>query len=176
MKERQRLFNLPRSSWQDFDKSEDFGGWRRVLALAEVDHPVEGSCKAIGLAKTTATPFEIMTAILKAPVDLLWFGGIGTYVRSSLESDAEVGDRANDSIRITGSDVRAKSSAKAPISASHRRRASSSACSADAAIPMRSTIRPASTRPTSRSISRSPWHRPCALANCSVTSATRCLN
>ncbi|MDA4631027.1 NAD-glutamate dehydrogenase, partial [Escherichia coli] len=63
------------------------------------------AAKVIGLAKTTATPFEIMTAILKAPVDLLWFGGIGTYIRSSFETDAEVGDRANDAIRITGLDV-----------------------------------------------------------------------
>ncbi|RVA16446.1 NAD-glutamate dehydrogenase, partial [Mesorhizobium sp. M7A.F.Ca.CA.004.11.2.1] len=63
---------------------------------------------AIGLAKPAATPVEIMTAILKAPVDLLWFGGIGTYLRASTETNAEVGDRANDAIRITALDVRAK--------------------------------------------------------------------
>src|SRR6185295_9881515 len=63
---------------------------------------------AIGLAKTTATPAEIMTAILKANVDLLWFGGIGTYLRASTETNAEVGDRANDALRITAAEVRAK--------------------------------------------------------------------
>ena len=63
---------------------------------------------AIGLDKAQATPFEIMTAILKAPVDLLWFGGIGTYLRGSNETDAEVGDRANDAIRITASEARAR--------------------------------------------------------------------
>ena len=63
---------------------------------------------AIGLAKTTATPFEIMSAILKAPVDLLWFGGIGTYIKAPSETDAEVGDRANDPIRVLGSEVRAR--------------------------------------------------------------------
>src|SRR5262249_19339461 len=54
------------------------------------------------------TPFEVMTAILKARVDLLWFGGIGTYVRASAETDDQVGDRVNDPIRITGADVRAR--------------------------------------------------------------------
>jgi len=108
LKERQRLFNLPRSSWQDFDKSKiSSGGGVFSRSLKSITLSKEAA-KAIGLSKTTATPFEIMTAILKAPVDLLWFGGIGTYVRSSLETDAEAGDRANDAIRITGSDVRAK--------------------------------------------------------------------
>ncbi|WP_027231063.1 NAD-glutamate dehydrogenase [Phyllobacterium sp. UNC302MFCol5.2] len=108
LKERQRLFNLPRSSWQDFDKSKiSAGGGVFSRSLKSITLSKEAA-KAIGLAKTTATPYEIMTAILKAPVDLLWFGGIGTYVRSWGESDAEVGDRANDAIRITGSDVRAK--------------------------------------------------------------------
>ena len=54
------------------------------------------------------TPQEVIAAILKAEVDLLWFGGIGTYVRSSLETDADAGDKANDAIRITGKDIRAK--------------------------------------------------------------------
>ncbi|MDH4414553.1 MAG: NAD-glutamate dehydrogenase, partial [Rhizobium sp.] len=63
---------------------------------------------AIGLETTTATPMDIMTAILKAPVDLLWFGGIGTYIKAGSETDAEVGDRANDAIRINATDVRAK--------------------------------------------------------------------
>ncbi len=100
----------------------------------------------IGLDKAKATPFEIMTAILKAPVDLLWFGGIGTYIRGQNETDAEVGDRANDPIRIVGEDVRAKvigEGARAPISASPSAAASPSASRADAATPTPSTTRPA---------------------------------
>ncbi len=108
LKERQRLFDLPRSSWQDYDKSKISAGGGVFSRSQKSITLSKEAAKVIGLAKTTATPFEIMTAILKAPVDLLWFGGIGTYVRSTLESDADVGDRANDSIRITGSDVRAK--------------------------------------------------------------------
>ncbi|MGH6859785.1 MAG: NAD-glutamate dehydrogenase domain-containing protein, partial [Phyllobacterium sp.] len=61
-----------------------------------------------GIAKEQVTPAELIKTLLKAESDLLWFGGIGTYIRSSLESDAEAGDRANDAIRITGGDVRAK--------------------------------------------------------------------
>ena len=108
LKERQRLFNLPRSSWQDFDKTKISAGGGVFSRSQKSITLSKEAAKVIGLTKTTASPFEIMTAILKAPVDLLWFGGIGTYVRSSLESDAEAGDRANDAIRITGSDVRAK--------------------------------------------------------------------
>jgi glutamate dehydrogenase len=59
----------------------------------------------------------VLTAILKAPVDLMWFGGIGTYVRAHDESNADVGDKANDAIRIAGRELRAKVSARAPISA-----------------------------------------------------------
>ena len=62
----------------------------------------------LDLDKPQATPFEVMTAILKARVDLLWFGGIGTYIRASTESDDQAGDRANDPIRVTGADVRAR--------------------------------------------------------------------
>ena len=62
----------------------------------------------LDLDKPQATPFEVMTAILKARVDLLWFGGIGTYIRASGESDDQVGDRANDPIRVTGADIRAR--------------------------------------------------------------------
>ena len=64
--------------------------------------------KALGLGNDPVTPAEVMTAILKAEVDLLWFGGIGTYVRGSDETDAEAGDKANDAIRIAGRDIRAK--------------------------------------------------------------------
>ncbi|KRA52955.1 NAD-glutamate dehydrogenase [Devosia sp. Root635] len=108
MVERQRLFALPRSSWQDYDKGLiSAGGGVFSRSLKSIPLSVEMQA-ALGLSVDHATPGEVMTAILKAEVDLLWFGGIGTYIRASLETNAEVGDRANDAIRITGSDVRAK--------------------------------------------------------------------
>ncbi|PYE87989.1 glutamate dehydrogenase (NAD) [Phyllobacterium leguminum] len=106
--ERQRLFDLPRSSWQDYDRSkisEGGGVYSRTLKTITLSPQ---AAQAIGIAKTDVTPLELINAILKAPVDLLWFGGIGTYIRASTESDAQAGDRANDAIRITGSEVRAK--------------------------------------------------------------------
>ncbi|MCO4052892.1 MAG: NAD-glutamate dehydrogenase [Bosea sp.] len=107
-RERERLFALPRSSWQDYDKSliSDGGG---VFPRTAKSIPLTARVRALlDLDKAEATPQEVMQAILKARVDMLWFGGIGTYVRASTETDAEVGDRANDAIRITGLDLRAK--------------------------------------------------------------------
>ncbi|AYG67964.1 MULTISPECIES: NAD-glutamate dehydrogenase [unclassified Rhizobium] len=106
--ERQRIFNLPRSSWQDFDKSVLSKGAMIISRSAKSVTLTPEAVAAIGIEKSVATPFEIMTAILKAPVDLLWFGGIGTYVKAQTETDSEVGDRANDPIRITAEEVRAK--------------------------------------------------------------------
>ncbi|WP_027579850.1 NAD-glutamate dehydrogenase [Bradyrhizobium sp. Ai1a-2] len=106
--ERQRLFDLPRSSWQDYDKSliSPGGG---VFSRSLKAIPLSPEVRALlDLDKPQATPFEVITAILKARVDLLWFGGIGTYIRASGESDDQVGDRANDPIRVTGADIRAR--------------------------------------------------------------------
>ncbi|MDG4883314.1 NAD-glutamate dehydrogenase [Mesorhizobium sp. WSM4884] len=108
MAERQRIFALPRSSWQDYDNSKLSEGGVIVSRSQKSITLPQAAATAIGLGKTTATPVEIMNAILKAPVDLLWFGGIGTYVRASGETNADVGDRANDAIRVTALDVRAK--------------------------------------------------------------------
>jgi len=108
MAERQRLFALPRSSWQDYDKSKLSSGGVIVSRSQKSVTLTPAAAEAIGLDKTTATPAEIMRAILKAPVDLLWFGGIGTYIRATGETNQEVGDRANDAIRVTATDVRAK--------------------------------------------------------------------
>ncbi|MFZ2102027.1 MAG: NAD-glutamate dehydrogenase, partial [Oricola sp.] len=106
--ERKRMFALPRSSWQDYDvrKLSKGGGIfprsQKTITLSQQ------AADAIRLGKTKATPNEIMTAILKAPSELLWFGGIGTYVRASSESNLDAGDKANDSIRITAKEVGAK--------------------------------------------------------------------
>ncbi len=106
--ERQRLFDLPRSSWQDYDKALiSQGGGVYSRSLKEIMLTAEAQ-QVLGFAKSRTTPQELMNAILKAPVDLLFFGGIGTYVRAASETDEAVGDRANDAIRVTGSDIRAK--------------------------------------------------------------------
>ena len=99
---------------------------------------------------------ELIQAILKAPVDLLWFGGIGTYVKASYESHAEAGDRANDAVRIDGAQIRAKvvgEGANLGVTqrGAHRVRARRAAAS----TPTPSTIPPASTPRTTRSTSRS---------------------
>jgi glutamate dehydrogenase len=106
--ERERLFALPRSSWQDYDKAAISKGGG-VFSRQDKAIPLSSEVQALlGLNKAEAAPTEIMNAILKADVGLLWFGGIGTYIRATTESDEEVGDRANDAIRITGAEVRAR--------------------------------------------------------------------
>jgi len=106
--ERKRLFNLPRSSWQDYDRTKISAGGGVFSRSVKTITLSPQAASAIGFEKQSGTPSEIISAILKADVDLLWFGGIGTYIRGSQESDAQVGDRANDAIRITGADVRAR--------------------------------------------------------------------
>jgi glutamate dehydrogenase len=106
--ERQRLFALPRSSWQDYNKALlSKGGDIISRGLKTADLSTEAR-KALGLGNAPLTPQDVMVAILKADVDLLWFGGIGTYVRASTENDFQAGDKSNDAIRITGRDIRAK--------------------------------------------------------------------
>ncbi|HEY2527163.1 MAG TPA: NAD-glutamate dehydrogenase [Xanthobacteraceae bacterium] len=105
--ERQRLFNLPRSSWQDFDKtliSEGGGIYSRAAKEIRLSTPAQ---KLFGVGERL-TPAELIRAILKAPVDLIFFGGIGTYVRAADESNEAVGDRANDAVRVAGKDLRCK--------------------------------------------------------------------
>jgi glutamate dehydrogenase len=105
LEERRRLFALPRSSWQDYDKALiSAGGGVFSRSAKEITLP-EAAQKAIGLAKAKATPHEVMRAILRMNVDLLWFGGIGTYVRASGETDDAAGDRANDPIRAPASEL-----------------------------------------------------------------------
>ncbi len=106
--ERTRLFNLPRSSWQDYNKALiSKGGGVFPRSSKEIRLSAEAR-NAIGITAEAATPQEVMTAILKSSVDLLWFGGIGTYIRAGTETDQEVGDRATDAIRIEASMLRCK--------------------------------------------------------------------
>ncbi len=108
--ERRRLFDLPRSSWGDYDTSLISAGggvWPRTAKSIPLS---EQAARALGLGDSAMklSPAEVMRAILRAPVDLLWNGGIGTYVKSSTESHQDVGDRANDAIRVDGRDLRVK--------------------------------------------------------------------
>ncbi len=108
--ERRRLFDLPRSSWADYDASLISAGGG-IFPRTDKAIPISAEVRdVLGLegSPATLTPAELMNAILKAPVDLFWNGGIGTYVKSTAESHADVGDKANDAIRINGAELRAR--------------------------------------------------------------------
>ncbi|WP_228389286.1 NAD-glutamate dehydrogenase [Cumulibacter manganitolerans] len=108
--ERHRLFELPRSSWDDYDRSlisKGGGVWPRTAKSIPLSAPLRTALGIEGAA-TSIAPLELIGAILKAPVDLFWNGGIGTYVKSSTETNADVGDRANDAIRVNGAQLRCR--------------------------------------------------------------------
>jgi glutamate dehydrogenase len=108
--ERQRLFDLPRSTWADYDAKLISKGGGIFPRTAKAIPLSPEACRAIGIDETTTsmTPAALMNAILKAPVDLLWNGGIGTYVKAETESNADAGDRANNAIRVNGRELRCK--------------------------------------------------------------------
>lgn len=106
--ERERMFGLPRSSWADYDRgaiSAGGGVYERTLKSIEIS---EAAQRRLGTDRTVFTPIELIAAILRAPVDLLWNGGIGTYVKSVGETHADVGDRANDGVRVNGAELRCR--------------------------------------------------------------------
>ncbi len=106
--ERRRLATLARSSWADYDPkliSKGGGVWSRNSKKIPLDSEAR---HALGISTDAVTPPQVISAILSAPVDMIWFGGIGTYVKDKDESDEEVGDSGNDSIRITADKVRAR--------------------------------------------------------------------
>src|SRR6185437_13199607 len=97
-----------RSSWDDYNKSliSEGGG---VFPRSAKEIALSPQIKDLtGLSAEKVTPAELMKALLKAQIDLLWFGGIGTFIKSATQSNLDVGDRANDAMRINGSEVRAK--------------------------------------------------------------------
>ncbi|MGH3645737.1 MAG: NAD-glutamate dehydrogenase [Micromonosporaceae bacterium] len=108
-RERKRLFGLPRSSWEDYDRSlisEGGGVWPRTAKSIPVSPRMR---EALGITDSSITelpPPELIKAVLRAPVDLLWNGGIGTYVKAAAESHADVGDKANDPVRVDGRELR----------------------------------------------------------------------
>jgi glutamate dehydrogenase len=106
--ERDRMFKVPRSSWQDYDKSKISAGggiFPRSAKSIELSPEIKA---ALDIQEDVLDPAALMKAILKAPAELLYFGGIGTYIKAPNETDAQVGDKANDAIRIDGAEVRAK--------------------------------------------------------------------
>ena len=106
--ERERLFNMPRSSWEDYNKeliSAGGGVFSRAAKSITLSPEMK---KMLGTKKASMTPNELMKASLMMEFDLLWNGGIGTYIKHSKETDADVGDRANDALRINGRDLGAK--------------------------------------------------------------------
>jgi glutamate dehydrogenase len=106
--ERARLFALPRSSWDDYDRRKlSRGGGVFARSAKSIALPAEART-LLGIEAASAAPNDIIRAILKMPVDLLWNGGIGTYVKAFFETNAEVGDRGNDAVRINGRDLRAR--------------------------------------------------------------------
>ncbi len=160
--ERKRLFELPRSSWADYNASliSQGGG---VFPRSAKEITLSEEMKSLtALLKDKATPQEVIRALLTAQVDLLFFGGIGTFIKASTQAHADVGDRTNDALARQrprrprtrrGRRRQSRRDAIGPgrICALGRRRSAK----ADGSTPMRSTIRPASTRRTTRSTSRS---------------------
>ncbi len=107
-KERARLFALPRSSWADYDaKQISKGGGVFSRSVKSIAVSPEAR-RVLGIEASALPPNELISAILRAPVDLLYNGGIGTYVKATEESHAEAGDRANDAVRVNGADLRCK--------------------------------------------------------------------
>jgi len=106
--ERKRLFETPRSTWNDFDRalmSEGSAIYSRSAKSLKLTPQIK---QRFAIERDEVTPTELLNAILKSPVDLIWNGGIGTYVKASSENNAEVGDRANDGLRVDGRDLRCK--------------------------------------------------------------------
>ncbi len=105
-KERKRLFELPRSSWQDYDKakiSKGGGVFSRSSKSIRLTPEIKA---ALDIQVDETDPFTLMKAVLKTPAELLYFGGIGTYVKAANETDLQVGDKANDALRVNGDELR----------------------------------------------------------------------
>ena len=107
-KERKRLFDLPRSSWADYDEdliSRGGGVFARDAKTIKLSKTMQG---VLGIDQDDIEPEALISAIMKAPVDLIWFGGIGTYIKASSENNVQVGDPSNDALRVDGNELRAK--------------------------------------------------------------------
>jgi glutamate dehydrogenase len=106
--ERRRLFELPRSSWDDYDRdliSAGGGVWRRSAKSVPLS---EQARAALRIEEEKLAPNDLIRALLRAPVDLLWNGGIGTYVKASSETHPDAGDKASDAVRVDASELRCR--------------------------------------------------------------------
>jgi glutamate dehydrogenase len=106
--ERSRMFDLPRSSWADYDPaliSKGGGVFARTEKVIKLSPEIRA---VLGIEAEEIEPGALISAILKAPVDLIWFGGIGTYVKAASEAHVEVGDPANDRLRVNAEEMRAR--------------------------------------------------------------------
>ena len=106
--ERRRLFELTAASWRDYDPaviSEGGGVWPRSAGVLRLSAQVR---EVLGVAEEALTPDALIRALLRAPVDLLWNGGVGTFVKARSETHAEIGDKANDAVRINGTELRCR--------------------------------------------------------------------
>ena len=171
--ERRRLFDLPRSAWSDYDESlisEGGGVSSRAAKSIALSPQVR---EVLNIEDERLAPNDLIRAILKAPVDLLYNGGIGTYVKASTESQADVGDKANDAVRVDGRELRCKvvgeggnlgvtQRGRIEYALSGGPRDGGPPTQAGGSSTTRSTTSPASTPPTTRSTSRScstAWSR-----------------
>ena len=106
--ERKRLFELPRSSWDDYDRALLSKGGM-IVPRSQKSIALSGEARAaLGIEEPELDPAALISAILKSPIDLIWFGGIGTYVKASAQSHADAGDTANDVLRVDARDLRAR--------------------------------------------------------------------
>jgi glutamate dehydrogenase len=106
--ERKRMFDLPRSSWDDYNRdllSKGGGVFPRTQKSIDLSPQIR---KLLGIEPKSLDPMALINAILKSSVDLLWFGGIGTYIKASSQSQADVGDPSNDALRVSADELRAK--------------------------------------------------------------------
>jgi len=106
-KERNRMFALPRSSWDDYDRDLMSNGGMIVPRTQKEIKLTKQARDALGIEAEKVSPTELISAILKSPVDLIWFGGIGTYIKASTQSHADVGDPSNDNLRVSANELRA---------------------------------------------------------------------
>nr|WP_298898622.1 NAD-glutamate dehydrogenase domain-containing protein [uncultured Altererythrobacter sp.] len=107
-KERRRIYDLPSSSWEDYSADLISKGGGVFPRSAKVIKISKRAREVLGIEETELDPEALISAILKSPADLIWFGGIGTYIKAEAENNAQVGDPANDALRVNATEVRAK--------------------------------------------------------------------
>ena len=159
--ERKRLFELPRSAWSDYDESlisKGGGIYERSAKSIPISAEVG---EVLGIEEEELAPADLIRAILRAPVDLLWNGGIGTYVKASDETQADAGDKTNDAVRVDGAELRCRVVGEGgnlgltQLGRIEYALAGGPESDGGRSTPTRSTTSPASTAPTTRSTSRS---------------------